>query len=353
MEVGGKVVKIERVIKCLRSSRIDGQFNKVYDYATTPPIIGAKIPGSKSAIYMYVPFGCIIKLGSHSDIPEYRPFKDDEKPAIIWTDNSETFNKIEFYTSPNALKGIGSHIKFIKLDDPIPATKADFIASEKRALKVSPDLTPFVSLDDREYRNKTKIYVSRFGDQEYGPTTISCYAVWIIPRSDWIKVPRLSRWVDSLPKDQLAHKLPYGYLTKEFKSKIKYTNGSLSYGRIDEPTPRDHERYGRFKSYNEIHPIIYTDSGAYFDLNLSGYFGCISPGHQKQRFANFQIDAANIRRGSVSSEFVYKRRGTQISAPFPNHPYFVPELDSFVVQVYSPMGPSRISEPVAMGWKEY
>ena len=168
VKVDGVPVTIERVIKCTGTLVTDLM---VSPGATTgadyrnPPVIGAKVPGSKAAVYTPVIGACSWASASRREIEEdkkrvhqflaqpfteeHRKLKPDSKMPVLWVNDSETFDRMEYYVSETGLSGKHGHVEFIKAYPPVKVDKQAFKASEKRAETESPDLTPFIFPETR------------------------------------------------------------------------------------------------------------------------------------------------------------------------------------------------------------
>lgn len=368
VKVDGVPVTIERVIKCTGTLVTDWFVSPGTttgaDYRN-PPVIGAKVPGSKAAVYTPVIHDCLRVAAGKDEIEEdknrvhrflaqpfteeHRKLKPEAKMPVVWVNDAETFDRMEFYVSEKGLSGNHGHVEFIKAYPPVKVDRRAFRASEKRAETDSPDLTPFFFPRDNNYAHGTEIYKQRrFGN---GNRVMAvCYGSWRIPRSEWSQVPGLEEWVAALPKDGRAYLISYELwpaFTETLQPKGWRIDPSLvPVGFIPQ---KRRDKVGRFATYDTIHPVISTDNGSYVDLDETGSFGCIyEPLYPNRRQIN--VD----RSTKPTASYPLKLEANRLWADFrpTENPVYVPELDEFIVFTSLSAGPSKVDEPVVKGWKE-
>lgn len=372
VKVDGVPVTIERVIKCTGTLVTDWMVSPGTttgaDYRN-PPVIGAKVPGSKEAVYTPVIHACRWASASQREIEEDKkkvhrflaqPFteehsklKPDSKMPVLWVNDAETFDRMEYYVSETGLSGKQGHVEFIKVYPPVKVDRRAFKASEKRAETESPDLTPFIFPRDKDYAHGTTLYKER-GMRQGQRITADCYGAWRIPRSEWSKVPGLENWVATLPKDGRAYLIASEFWLK-FDAAIRYLGGRnvpsllpVGFAPEDEVAT-----VGRFATYDTIHPVISTDEGSYVALNETGSYGCLyEPMYQNRLLAGAKHSVDRSTKPTAS--YSVKREGNRLWAEFrpTESPVYVSELDEFIVFMSLLAGPSTLDEPVVKGWKE-
>ncbi|MBD8890438.1 hypothetical protein [Roseibium litorale] len=368
VKVDGVPVTIERVIKCTGTLVTDWMVSPGTttggDYAN-PPVIGAKVPGTKSAVYTPVIHACRWASASPSEIEEDKkkvhrflaqPFteehsklKPDSKMPVLWVNDAETFDRMEYYVSETGLSGKQGHVEFIKVYPPVKVDRRAFRASEKRAGTESPDLTPFIFPRDNDYAYGTTLYKER--GMRPGIRIVSvCYGAWRFPKSEWSKVPGLEEWVATLPKNGRAYLISdelWPNFTQTFQHEGWRSDPSLV--PVGYMPKGEGEKVGRFATYDTIHPVFSTDEGSYVDLNESGSFGCIYEPMYPNRW---QINVDRSTKPTAS--YPMKLEANRLWADFrpADNPVYVAELDEFIVFTSLSAGPNVLDEPVVKGWKE-
>ena len=379
VKVDGKPVTIERVIKCTGTL----VKNPLYAPGTTqgadymsPPVIGAKVPGSTAAVYVPVVFACrwaalddegrTWKGKKVADWEAATPFtedhltlKPDSKLPILWVEDTETFANVEYHISARALSGENGRIEFVRAHPPERVDEAAFEASERRARLESPDLTPFFFPEDSEIIHETQIYRDRFGPWEgrRGRPRIGtyCLAAWVIPREEWTRVPGVEQWVASLrPKDDTAYGLSFD-LAETFDEILPAFRGRS--GRrlfpIGYVSGRDREEAGRFAFFDTVHPVIHTPEGLYVDLDRSGLAGCNYDALNMESRHSVWGNANYLRDVGPNDASVVRLDGVRLWAALPVYSlFYLAKLDAFVVFGSISTGVSTSGEPVEQGWKE-
>ncbi|AXS40233.1 hypothetical protein D1F64_09390 [Breoghania sp. L-A4] len=372
VKVDGVPVTIERVIKCTGTLVTDWMVSPGTttgaDYRN-PPVIGAKVPDSKAAVYTPVIHACSWASASRREIEEdkkqvhrflvqpfteeHRKLKPDSKMPVLWVNDAETFDRMEYYVSATGLSGKHGHVEFIKVYPPVKVDRRAFRASEKRAETESPDLTPFIFPRDQDAAKELKLYKER--GMRPGIHIVSvCYGAWRVPRSEWSKVPGLEDWVTDLPKDGRAYLIASEFWLK-FDAAIRYLGARnvpsllpVGYAPADEVA-----KVGRFATYDTIHPVISTDKGRFVDLERPGSFGCNYDVLYPGRSQSFWSNKTYSKDESKGASFTVDWDGGMLWAAFSKQvPVYVRELDEFIVFMSLLAGPSTLDEPVVKGWKE-
>ncbi|WP_109314841.1 hypothetical protein [Pseudovibrio ascidiaceicola] len=373
VKVDGQPVRIERVIKCT-GTLVSGGTNAPGvttggTYAN-PPIMGAYVPGTKQAVYTRVTPACRWASATQEEreadrrknyrsldtafTKQHRTLQPNSILPVLWVNNDETLDQIEYYVSKRALSGQHSHVEFVKAHPPEITDETAFLASEERAETESPDLTPFLFPRDQNKADEFQLYKDRFGGPEHGFRIVSiCHGAWRIPRAEWSLVPGMTEWVASLPKDSVGYKLPSDLWLK-FQDFVPGggARNSFSLTPINRISEREREFSGRFATLDAIHPVIPTEQGAYVDLNRAGFFACnydVLHPNREPRWGG----EGYMRDFSPNGGFVVRFEDHKLWAMFaPNTPVFVPLLDDFFVFREASLGGRSIDEPVVKGWKE-
>lgn len=224
VKVNGAPVTIERVIKCtgtlITGSTHAPSVTTGGTYAN-PPLMGAYVNGTREAVYTPVVHACRWASSTaeerEGDAKRLhrsfdRPFTDqhdylppDAMLPVLWVNDDQTLDQMEYYVSKRTLSGIDSHVEFIKAHPPVKVDRQAFEASESRAETESPDLTPFIFPRDQGAARELKLYKDRFNNAGRGHLVYSvCHAAWRIPRAEWSKIEGLEEWVAGLPEDGRA-----------------------------------------------------------------------------------------------------------------------------------------------------
>ncbi|SDT89397.1 hypothetical protein SAMN05428979_0154 [Stappia sp. ES.058] len=379
VKVDGEPVTIERVIKCtgefVTGSTVapSATFSRTY---ISPPVIGAKVPDSTAAVYVPVVSACFWAAlddegrtweGKTVDAwQEAAPFteghptlKPGSKLPILWVEDAERFANIEYHISERSLSGENGRIEFVRAHPPEKVDEAAFEASERRARLESPDLTPFFFPEDGKVIESTKIYRDRFGPWEGrhdGPGIRPvCYAAWVISRDEWQKVPGVEQWVASLrPEENTAYRLSFD-LAETFDEVLPAVHGRSGQRLfpIGYVSDRDREDVGRFAFFDTVHPVVHTREGLYVDLDRSGLAGC-NYGALNPESRHWVWAKANyLRDAGPNDASVVRFDSARLWAALPwRYPYYVAELDAFVLFRSISPGGSTSGEPVEQGWTE-
>jgi hypothetical protein len=379
VKVDGKPVTIARVIKCT-GEFITGStlapsttFSRTY---ISPPVIGAKVPDSMAAVYVPVPYACnwaalddqgrnwkgrkVENWEAAAPFTEdHRTLKPGSKLPILWVEDAERFANIEYHISERSLSGENGRIEFVRAHPPEKVDEAAFEASERRARLESPDLTPFFFPDDGKAIENTKIYRDRFGPWEGrhdGPGIRPvCYAAWVISRDEWRKVPGVEQWVASLrPEENTAYRLSFD-LTETFDELLPAVHGrsGQSLFPVGYVSDRDREEVGRLAFFDTVHPVVHTPEGLYVDLDRSGLAECnYGALHPESRHVVW-VKANYLRDVAPNDASIVRLDGARLWAALRwPYPYYVADLDSFVLFSSISPGGSTSGEPVEQGWKE-
>jgi hypothetical protein len=373
VKVDGQPVRIERVIKCTGTKVTGSTYAPGVTTGGTyanPPVIGAKVPGTKAAVYTPVVGACRWASARAEEIEAEkgrvhrflaRPLTDDHKylpPGsklpVLWVKNAETFEQMEYYVSERTLSGIDSHVEFVEAHPPVKVDRKAFRKSEKRAETASPDLTPFFFPRNQTAAKDLQLYKDRFGKAESGYRVATvCHAAWRIPRGEWSKVDGLEDWVEALPNDGRAYIISDDYWPS-FTAALPFKGGrnTPSLGPVGYAPDREREKIGRFAFYDSIHPVISTDQGRFVDLNRTGAFGCDYEVLFPERSQGAWSIRTRSNEGSFGGSYSVNRDGGLLRAAFsPLVLVYVRELDEFIVFMSLGVG-TRIDEPVVKGWKE-
>ena len=381
VKVDGKPVTIERVIKCtgtlVKNSPYAPGTTQGADYMS-PPVIGAKVPGTTAAVYVPVVFACrwaalddqgrtwkgkkVADWEAATPFTEaHRTLKPDSKLPILWVEDAERFANIEYHISERALSGRHGRIEFVRAHPPEKMDEAAFEASERRARLESPDLTPFFFPEESEIIHDTKIYRDRFakwkGRHDRPRIGTYCLAAWVIPREEWTRVPGVEQWVESLNvKKNTAYRLSDD-LNDAFREHIPTSRRGRGSGQslfpIGYVSDRDREEVGRFAFFDTVHPVIHTPEGLYIDLQRSGLAGCNYEALHPERRHWVWAKANNLSDTAPNDATVVRLDGSQLWAAIRTlERFFIADIDAFIVfrAVYT--GVSTSGEPVEQGWKE-
>jgi len=367
VKVDGKPVRIERVIKCtgtlVTGSTVAPSVTSGGTY-TNPPLMGAYVDGTREAVYTPVVHACRWASSTAEEREEDakklrrfldRPFTDqhdylppDAMLPVLWVNDDQTLDQMEYYVSKRTLSGIDSHVEFIKSHPPEIADEQAFLASETRAEIESPDLTPFIFPRDQGAARELKLYKAR-GHAPGKRARSQCHAAWRIPREEWSRVPGMEAWAASLPAKGVGYRLPVELLPV-YGDTVQVPTHDIYLMPVNHASERKRRVSGRFATVDQIHPVIPTDEGAYVDLGRSGFFGC---NHDVQ----FPGRVSALGGGRFLKDlppnggFSFSLHGDQFGAMFFLSTVFVPELDSiFQFRTLSVGG--SIDEPVVKGWKE-
>lgn len=379
VKVDGKPVTIERVIKCtgefVTGSTVapSATFSRTY---ISPPVIGAKVPDSAAAVYVPVISACFWAAlddegrtweGKTVDhwkaatpfTEAHRTLKPDSRLPILWVEDAERFANIEYHISERALSGRHGRIEFVRAHPPEKVDEAAFKASERRARLESPDLTPFFFPEDGKVIHDTQIYRDRFGPWvgRYGGPRIGtyCLAAWVIPREEWTRVPGVEQWVENLSvEENTAYRLSFD-LAETFDEILPAFRGrsGQSLYPIGYVSDRDREDVGRFAFFDTVHPVVHTPEGVYVDLERSGLAGCNYEAlNMDSRHAAWA--KANYLSGVAPNDAsIMHLDGTRLRGSiYTRYPYYLRELDAFVLFTTISTGRSKSGEPVEQGWKE-
>ena len=379
VKVDGKSVTIARVIKCtgtlVKNPPYAPGTTQGADYMS-PPVIGAKVPGTTAAVYVPVVFACrwaalddqgrtwkgkkVADWEAATPFTEaHRTLKPDSKLPILWVEDAERFANIEYYISERALSGRHGRIEFVRAHPPEKMDEAAFEASERRAHRESPDLTPFFFPEDSKVIHDTQIYRDRFGPWvgRYGGPRIGtyCLAAWVIPREEWTRVPGVEQWVENLSvEENTAYRLSFD-LAETFDEILPAFRGrsGRSLYPIGYVSDRDREDVGRFAFFDTVHPVVHTPEGVYVDLERSGLAGCNYEAlNMDSRHAAWA--KANYLSGVAPNDAsIMHLDGTRLRGSiYTRYPYYLRELDAFVLFTTISTGRSKSGEPVEQGWKE-
>jgi len=367
VKVDGVPVTIERVIKCTGELISGSTVHPSSTYArtsTNPPLMGAYVGGTREAVYTPVVHACRWASSTAEERAEDakknirsldRPFTEqhDSLPPnsilpVLWVNDDQTLDQMEYYVSKRTLSGIDSHVEFVKAHPPEIADEHAFRASEVRAETESPDLTPFIFPRDQNAADELKLVQER-GYRAGIPVSSICHAAWRIPREEWSKVPGMEAWTASLPAKGVGYRLPVELLPP-YHDTVRGPSHDVRLMPVSPVSDYKRKVSGRFATVDQIHPVIPTDEGAYVDLSRFGFFGC---NHDVQF-----PDRVSARGGGrflkdlpPNGGFSFSLQGDQFGAVFFDLPVFVPELDSvFRFRTLSIGG--SIDEPVVKGWKE-
>ncbi|WP_428526262.1 hypothetical protein [Roseibium sp.] len=225
VKVDGVPVTIERVIKCtgtlVTGSTVAPSVTSGGTY-TNPSLMGAYVGGTREAVYTPVVHACRWASSTAEEREEDakklrrsldRPFTDqhDSLPPdsilpVLWINDDQTLDQMEYYVSKRTLSGVDSHVEFVKAYPPVKVDVKAFRESEKRAETESPDLTPFIFPRDQNAAQKLQLYKDRFGNPNHGHEVHAvCFAAWRIARAEWSMVDGLEDWVADLPTDGRAY----------------------------------------------------------------------------------------------------------------------------------------------------
>ncbi|MGS4884288.1 hypothetical protein [Roseibium sp. MB-4] len=367
VKVDGVPVTIQRVIKCtgtlVSGSTVAPSVTSGGTYRN-PPLMGAYVNDTGEAVYTPVVHACRWASSTAEEREEDakklrrsldRPFTDqhDSLPPdsilpVLWVNDDQTLDQMEYYVSERTLSGVDSHVEFVKAHPPEIADEQAFRASEVRAATESPDLTPFIYPRDQGAARELKLYKER-GHAPGKRVRAQCHAAWHIPRDEWSKVPGMEAWTASLPAKGVGYRLPVELLPP-YHDTVRGPSHDVRLMPVSPVSDYKRKVSGRFATVDQIHPVIPTDEGAYVDLSRFGFFGC---NHDVQF-----PDRVSARGGGrflkdlpPNGGFSFSLQGDQFGAVFFDLPVFVPELDSvFRFRTLSVGG--SIDEPVVKGWKE-
>jgi len=379
VKVDGKPVTIERVIKCtgefVTGSTVapSATFSRTY---ISPPVIGAKVPGSTAAVYVPVISACFWAAlddegrtweGKAVDdwkaatpfTEDHRTLKPGSKLPILWVEDAERFANIEYHISERALSGENGRIEFVRAHPPEKVDEAAFEASERRARLESPDLTPFFFPEDSEIIHDTKIYLDRFakwkGRHDRPRIGTYCLAAWVIPREEWTRVPGVEQWVETLSKDEnTAYRLSND-LNDAFRELLPTSRrgSGQSLFPIGYVSDRDREEVGRFAFFDTVHPVVHTPEGLYVDLERSGLAGCNYEALHPERRHWVWAKANNLSDVAPNGATVVYLDGSQLWVAIRTlERFFVADIDAFIVFRAVSTGVSTSGEPVEQGWKD-
>ncbi len=381
VKVDGKPVTIERVVKCtgefITGSTVapSTTFSRTY---ISPPVIGAKVPGSTAAVYVPVVSACFWAAlddegrtweGKTVDAWEaaapftegHRTLKPGSKLPILWVEDAERFANIEYYISERALSGMHGRIEFVRAHPPEKVDEAAFEASERRARLESPDLTPFFFPEDSKVIHDTQIYRDRFGPWvgRRGKPRIGtyCLAAWVIPREEWTRVPGVEQWVENLSvEENTAYRLSDD-LNDAFRELLPTSRRGRGSGQslfpIGYVSDRDREEVGRFAFFDTVHPVIHTPEGLYIDLERSGLAGCNYEALHPERRHWVWAKANNLSNAAPNGATVVRLDGAQLWVAIRTlQRFFIADIDAFIVFRAVSTGVSTSGEPVEQGWRE-
>ncbi|GAA0782544.1 hypothetical protein E1180_07665 [Roseibium denhamense] len=374
VKVDGAPVTIERVIKCtgtlVTGSTVAPGVTSGGTYRN-PPLMGAYVGGTREAVYTPVVHACRWASSTAEERAEDakknirsldRPFTEqhDSLPPnsilpVLWVNDDQTLDQMEYYVSERALSGVDSHVEFVKAHPPVKVDKGAFRESEKRAATESPDLTPFTFPRDQNAAQRLQLYEDRFGNANHSHRVHAvCHAAWRITRAEWSEVEGLVDWVANLPKDGRAYLIDTERFGRVFRKTIPFIggNGTPRLGPVGYVPESQRKPIGRFAVYETIHPVISTDHGRYVDLDRSGSFGCDYEVLFPDRTQSFWSNKTYSDDSPAGPSFSVAREGNLLRAAFsPLVPVYVRELDEFIVFMSLSVAGS-IDEPVVKGWKE-
>lgn len=291
VKVDGAPVTIERVIKCtgtlVTGSTVAPSVTSGGTYRN-PPLMGAYVGGTREAVYTPVVHACRWASSTAEERAEdaKKNFRSLDRPLteqheslppnsilpVLWVNDDQTLDQMEFYVSERTLSGVDSHVEFVKAYPPEIADEQAFLVSEVRAETESPDLTPFIFPRDQGSTRELKLYKER-GHAPGKRVRSQCHAAWRIPREEWSKVPGMEAWAGSLPEKGVGYRLPVELLPP-YHDTVRGPSHDVRLMPVSPVSDYKRKVSGRFATVDQIHPVIPTDEGAYVDLSRFGFFGC-------------------------------------------------------------------------------
>jgi hypothetical protein len=281
VKVDGVPVTIERVVKCTgtrswNTSAAPGRWTG--QSYVNPPVIGAKVPGSDAAVYVRVPSACSWAASPETAQQRPPPLVPGDIVPVLWTDNWQRLEQIEYYSTRPSLAGEDSHVEFVRIQPMTRTDKKAFKASEKRAATESPDLRPVARVRAKGHDKPISAPSWLDPDRPKTPAPgMTCFAVLSLDRSKWDQWPTLEPWVDSLPNDGRFYEVRPAL--GDIATSLNVEGGffaaqSLNRTSLSEEVTSEEGARRALQLYNSMHPIAPSRGGAYIDKSRQGISSC-------------------------------------------------------------------------------
>ena len=281
VKVDGVPVTIERVVKCTGTrswgtSAAPGRWTG--QSYVNPPAIGAKVPGGDAAVYVRVPLACAWAASPEAAQQRPPPLVPGDIVPVLWTDNWQRLEQIEYYSTRPSLAGQDSHVEFVRVQPLERADKKAFEMSEVRAARESPDLRPVARVRAKGHDEPISAPSWLDPDRPKTPAPgMTCFAALSLDRDNWDQWPALKPWVDSLPDDGRFYEVRPAL--GDIATSLNFEGGffaAQSLNRISlsaEVTSGEGARRA-LQLYNSMHPIVPSRGGAYIDKSRQGISSC-------------------------------------------------------------------------------
>ncbi len=281
VKVDGVPVTIERVVKCTGTRSWSTSANPggwTHHSYVNPPVLGAKVPGSDAAVYVRVPLACAWAASPEGAQQRPPPLVPSDIVPVLWTDNWQRLEQIEYYSTRPSLAGQDSHVEFVRVQPLERADKKAFELSEVRAARESPDLRPVARVRAKGHDEPISAPSWLDPDRPKTPAPgMTCFAALSLDRGNWDQWPTLEPWVDSLPNDGRFYEVRSAL--GDIATSLNFEGGFFAAQSLNrtslraESTSEEGVRRA-LQLYNSMHPIVPSRGGAYIDKSRQGISSC-------------------------------------------------------------------------------